>query len=56
MITNWRDVPEWCCPYCGKPVGYLGRFWAWLVGVGIHDCDFSVYKRKHGMTDTEVKS
>lgn len=28
------------CPYCLKPVGYVGRFYAWLFGAGIHQCDF----------------
>ncbi len=39
-----RTLPGWCCPYCGEPVGYLGRFWAYLVGVGIHGCDFKLLK------------
>lgn len=38
-------LPAWCCPYCGKPVGYLGRAWAWIVGVGIHGCDFALLNR-----------
>lgn len=41
------DLPGWCCPHCGKPVGYLGRFWAALVGVGIHGCDLSIYKQRN---------
>ena len=29
------------CPYCLAPVGYLGRFLAWIFGTQIHQCDFS---------------
>lgn len=36
-----RNVPNYCCPYCTKPVGYLGRGLAWLFGTKIHRCDFS---------------
>jgi hypothetical protein len=36
-----RQYPRYCCPYCGAPVGYLGRLFAWLFGVGFHGCDFS---------------
>lgn len=36
-----RQYPSWCCRYCGKPVGWIGRAIAWLVGTGFHDCDFS---------------
>lgn len=35
------EYPKYCCPYCGKPVGYLGRAIAWLVGTSWHDCDNS---------------
>lgn len=34
-------APSHCCPYCTKPVGHLGRFWAAWLGVWIHGCDFS---------------
>jgi hypothetical protein len=30
-----------CCPYCNKPVGYIGRALAWVFGTRIHGCDFS---------------
>ncbi len=30
----------WQCPYCLKHVGYLGRFFAWLLGSDFHSCDF----------------
>lgn len=36
-----RQYPGWCCPYCGKPVGYVGRALAWFFGTRIHDCDGS---------------
>lgn len=39
-------LPGWCCPYCGKPVGYLGCLLAKIMGVRIHGCDFSVYRRE----------
>lgn len=29
------------CPYCLKPVGYIGRLLAWLLGTGFHGCNFS---------------
>lgn len=35
------DMPDCFCPYCGKPVGYAGRFFAWIFGTRFHDCDFS---------------
>ena len=28
------------CPYCLRPVGYLGRAAAHVFGTGIHGCDF----------------
>lgn len=33
-------APSHCCPYCLKPVGYLGNFFASIVGTGLHRCDF----------------
>jgi hypothetical protein len=39
-ITLKHEVPGHLCPYCLKPVGYLGRFFSWLFGAGIHKCDF----------------
>lgn len=42
-------LPAWCCPYCGEPVGYLGRAWAWLFGTRVHGCDFNIFKREHGL-------
>lgn len=36
-----RKMPSDCCPYCGAPVGYLGRLFAWLLGTRFHGCDFS---------------
>ena len=29
------------CPYCGKPVGWLGRLNAWIFGRSFHGCDNS---------------
>lgn len=31
----------WQCPYCRKPVGYVGRAFAWLLGAQFHGCNFS---------------
>lgn len=36
-----RQPPCHCCPYCLKPVGYLGRLFAWLFGTKIHYCTSS---------------
>lgn len=33
--------PAYCCPYCTKPVGLLGRGLAKVFGAGMHQCDFS---------------
>lgn len=50
------NLPTWICPYCGKPVGYLGRAWAWLVGVRVHGCDFSLYKARHGIRSSNKET
>lgn len=39
-----RTYPSWCCPYCGRAVGWIGRAIAWLLGVDTHGCDFSNVK------------
>ena len=44
MLELKSDFQPWECPLCGKPVGYLGRGIASLVGVGFHGCDFSNVK------------
>lgn len=36
----YTNYPKYCCPACGKPVGYLGRVLAYIMGYGWHDCDF----------------
>lgn len=36
-----HNHPGYCCPYCLKPVGYVGRFFAWFFGTRFHNCDFS---------------
>lgn len=37
-----RDaVPGYCCPFCKEPVGYVGRFFAWVFGTRFHGCNFS---------------
>ena len=38
------------CPYCGKPVGWLGRLNAWIFGRGFHGCDDS-----NVLTDEELE-
>ncbi len=40
LLIN-RNLPAWCCCYCGEPVGYLGRFFAWLFGPEFHNCSRS---------------
>lgn len=40
-LHHKHQVPGWCCPYCAKPVCYIGVFAARLVGAALHDCDFS---------------
>jgi len=37
-------LPSWCCPYCGKSVGWIGRALAWFLGTRIHDCDHNLVK------------
>ncbi len=36
-----RAMPGWRCPYCGKPVGYMGNWLAVLFGARFHGCTFS---------------
>lgn len=36
-----RQVPKWCCPYCGEQVGYMGNWLALLFGTSLHGCTFS---------------
>lgn len=38
-------LPAWCCPECDKPVGYVGRVMAWLLGNGSHGCDYRLLHR-----------
>ncbi|SCB30772.1 hypothetical protein [Rhizobium lusitanum] len=35
-----HEAPAHCCPYCLKPVGYIGRGLSLLFGAKIHKCDF----------------
>lgn len=35
------DMPAHYCPFCKKPVGYVGRVLAWFFGTKIHGCDFT---------------
>lgn len=39
ILLKERPLYGWQCPYCLRPVGYLGRFFAWALGVGFHGCD-----------------
>ena len=32
----WSPYPSWCCQYCGKWIGYMGRFFAFF-GL-VHHC------------------
>lgn len=36
-----QQPPGYCCPFCAEPVGYVGRFFAWVFGGGFHGCDYS---------------
>lgn len=27
-----KVYPAYCCQECGEPMGYLGRFFEWLLG------------------------
>ena len=42
------ETEAWRCWYCRRPVGYIGRAIAWLVGVGHHGCDFSNIHNEEG--------
>ncbi len=50
------NLPAWCCPYCGKPVGYLGRALAKVFGTSFHGCDGSLVKRKGTTISLTVNS
>jgi hypothetical protein len=39
-----KKYKSYCCPYCGKVVGYTGRILAYLFGTRIHRCNFSNVK------------
>ena len=41
MLRNKPALGE--CPYCLKPVGVLGNWFAYLFGTGFHNCNFSNY-------------
>lgn len=45
------STAPWQCRYCGAPVGYLGRFFAWVFGTRIHGCNFSNVRRTREGTD-----
>ena len=32
---------HWECPFCLKPVGDVGRFFAFVLGGDLHECDQS---------------
>lgn len=40
------SIPNYCCPYCGKEVGYLGNWLAKLFGTQLHGCDFAISRHK----------
>ncbi len=29
---------KWRCPFCGEPIGYIGRVCLYLFGTGYHEC------------------
>jgi len=39
-----KKYKSYCCPYCGKVVGYIGRILAYLFGTKIHRCNCSNIK------------
>ena len=43
-----QPIYGWQCPYCLQPIGYLGRFFAWLFGARFHRCDESNIVERFG--------
>lgn len=50
-----KKYKKYCCPYCGKVVGYTGRILAYLFGTRIHRCTFSNVKTQEEVEIEPIK-
>ena len=50
-----KQYPTYCCPYCGKEVGYIGRLFAWFFGTRIHHCSFENVVTETDLDEIEPK-
>jgi hypothetical protein len=40
-----KKFSSWCCQECGEPIGWLGRFFSFILPGRWHKCD-DIYQDK----------